>query len=207
MSELRFFKSASKKELPKQEGLNEVFKKLRSEKSLDKGEKYWFGISGSWRATSKEVEENVRKEVREILEHGGGIVSGGALNVDFFATDEAMKIDPNAVRIFLPVTLELYAAHYRKRAEEGVITSEQAEKLIEQLTKLKELSPDSLIENLDNTVVNKDTYFERNTEVANASDALSAFQVNDSAGVQDTLDKATAQGKPARLFKYKIDVK
>jgi len=152
----------------------------------------WFGISGSWRKTSPEIETAVRATVKKIIERGDGIVSGGALNVDWFATDEALKLDPTAkhIKIFLPVIIELYAAHYRKRAIEEVITSEQAETLIAQLEKLKSVNPNALIEHKENTIVDPRTYFERNTEVVNTSDALIGFQVNDSEGVGDTVKKA-----------------
>lgn len=182
-----------------------IFRKLATKKSLKEGERYWFGISGSWRKTSEDVEESVREAVREILSRDGGIVSGGALNVDFFATDEALKIDSAGIRVFLPVTLDRYAAHYRKRADKGVITHDQAEALVEQLTRLRDTNPDALIENPDNTEVNKDTYFERNTAVMNASDALAAFQVNESEGVADTVAKALEQGKPVRRVKYTVE--
>lgn len=185
--------------------IDDIFRKLTAKKSLKEGERYWFGISGSWRATNEEVEEAVRETVREIMSRGGGIVSGGALSVDFFATDEALKIDPTVIKVFLPVTLDRYAAHYRKRADEGVITHEQAEALIEQLTQLRDANPDALIANPDNTEVNRDTYFERNTAVMDASDALAAFQVNESEGVGDTVDKALKQGKPVRRLKYTIE--
>lgn len=184
-----------------------IFEQLEAKKSLEKGERYWFGISGSWRKTSEEVEQAVRQAVREILDKGGGIVTGGALNVDFFATDEALRIDTsgNSIRVYLPVTLERYATHYRKRATEGVITPEQAEALIEQLTRLKDANPEALVEHPENTEVNQETYFERNTEVMKASDALVAFQVNDSAGVEDTVGKALRQDKPVRRLKYTIE--
>ncbi|NQU77529.1 hypothetical protein HQ544_02420, partial [Candidatus Falkowbacteria bacterium] len=95
----------------------------------------WVGISGSWRKINDKVKEDVRGVVRKIISRGDGIVAGGALNVDFIATDEALKLDSTAkkIKIFLPVTLELYAVHYRKRAKEGVITLRQAEDLAAQL--------------------------------------------------------------------------
>ena len=166
----------------------------------------WIGISGSWRATSAEVERDVRQDVREIIERGDGIVSGGALNVDYFATDEALSLNPTGsqIKVFLPVTLERYAAHYRKRAEEGVITHEQAEALIAQLTRLKQANPSALIENMVNTVCDPSTYFERNTEVVKASDELLAFSVNQSGGTQDTIDKAREQGKSVQVKNYTI---
>ncbi len=185
--------------------LEELFKRLddlKREKSI-----LWFAISGSWRKTSSEIEQAVRATVRKIIERGDGIVSGGALNVDWFATDEVLKVDPEAkhVKIFLPVVLDLYTAHYRKRATEGVITSEQAEILIAQLQKLRAANPEALIENKQNTTVDPKTYFERNTEVVNASDALVGFQVNESEGVGDTVEKALLQNKPVYLEKHKIE--
>jgi hypothetical protein len=166
----------------------------------------WIGISGSWRLTNEQVEKDVRREVTSIINLGNGIVSGGALNVDYFATDEAMKLNPEftKIKIYLPVTLELYARHYRKRANEGVITHEQAESLIKQLTTLKEVSPTSIIENKNNTVVDKTTYFERNLEVVNASDELLAFHVNGSDGVQDTINKAKEKNIPVRVLEYTL---
>lgn len=167
----------------------------------------WIGITGSWRATSEEVEKDARAAVRDIILRGDGIVTGGALNVDWFATDEAMKLNPSAtqIKVCLPVTLERYAAHYRKRADEGVITHEQAERLIEQLTSLKKVNPAALIEHPTNSVVDKTTYFERNSQVVELSDEMLGFQVNDSEGVQDTVDKASAQGKPVEVKKYTIE--
>ena len=167
----------------------------------------WIGICGSWRKTSKQVEDDVRKAVRDILSQANAIVSGGALNVDYFATDEAMKInsDGTRIKIFLPTTLTLYAQHYRKRAQEGVITNEQAEMLINQLTTLKKLNSSSLIENNENTVIEKTTYYERISQIIDASDELYAFQINNSPGVQDTIDKARRKRIPVKLYSYRID--
>ncbi len=83
----------------------------------------WYGITGSWRKTSEQVEADVRTAVQKIIERGDGIVTGGALNVDWFATDEALKHNPEAtqIKVCIPAKLELYAAHYRKRADEDVI--------------------------------------------------------------------------------------
>ena len=128
----------------------------------------WIGISGSWRKTNNEIEEKLRAIVRETFEAGNGIVSGGALGVDYIATDEALKRNPNAdrIKIFLPTTLEKYSEHYRKHAKLGTITNEQAEKLIAQLEKLKQANPGSLIEN-PNTDFTEETkkkmYYERNS--------------------------------------------
>jgi len=167
----------------------------------------WVGISGSWAITTKEVEKDVRKIVRSVMEKGGGIVTGGALNVDSFATDEAIKVDPQCkhLKIFLPVTLKLYSAHYRKRAKEGVITEKQAEDLISQLEYVYKMNPKAIVENKTNKIVDKTTYFERNSEVVKASDELYAFHVLESTGggTIDTAEKAKKLGIPVRMFNYK----
>lgn len=168
----------------------------------------WVAISGSWAITNKEVEKDVRWHVRNILTKGGGIVTGGALNVDFFATDEAIKADPkcNHIKIFLPATLKIYSAHYRKRAKEGVITLEQAEDLIVQLEFVKKANPKAIIENKINKIVDKTTYFERNMEVVKAADELYAFHVIESigGGTIDTIEKAKKLGMPVKRFDYKV---
>lgn len=173
----------------------------------DQSRPQWFGIAGSWKKTNEQVEADVRESIRRIYENGDGIVSGGALSVDFFAADEALHLDPGAERmkIILPATLERYAAHYRKRAAEGVITSEQAEALVAQLEEIKRRNPAALVEHPTNTVIDPTTYFERNTAVVHASDAILGFQVNESEGSGDTIQKALAQGKPAFVKKYLID--
>ncbi|HTK85564.1 MAG TPA: hypothetical protein VL625_10820, partial [Patescibacteria group bacterium] len=58
----------------------------------------WIGISGTWRTTSEQVEQDVRAAVRAIIAAGDGIISGGATGVDFFAADEALKLVPDASR-------------------------------------------------------------------------------------------------------------
>lgn len=165
----------------------------------------WIGISGSWKATSPEIEKNVRKIVRDIVLAGNGIVTGGALNVDYQATDEALNLKrPKQIKVFLPTSLSVYAAHYRKRAEEGVITKEQAGGLIAQLTRFQEQNQDGLIENPSSTVVDTTTYYERNQQVVNASDELIAFQVNESKGTQDAIDRARVKGIPVKIYSYKV---
>lgn len=162
----------------------------------------WVGVTGSWRSSTPELLRDVQKEVTTALNEGKGIVTGGALGVDYLSTDLALDYDPSGhhIKVLLPTTLEVYANHYRKRANEGVITSDQAESLIKQLETTDKLG--SLIVNSEMTEVTKETYYLRNTQVVSASDELLAFQVNSSAGTQDTIDKALARGIPVRRFIY-----
>jgi hypothetical protein len=173
----------------------------------------WIGISGSWRKTNKEIESKLREIVRGIILCGDGIVSGGALGVDYIATDEALKHNPEAdgIKIFLPTTLEKYAEHYRKHAKLGTITDEQAESLIRQLNEVKEKCSDSLIENADTNFTEetkKEMYYARNLKVVEASDELVAFRVkteaSESMGTADTVGKAKERGIPVKLFSYDL---
>jgi hypothetical protein len=164
----------------------------------------WIGISGSWRLSSAELVSDVRSSVTEIMLRGDGIVSGGALGVDQVATEEALSHNHKAdrIRIIIPATLEIYAAHFRKRAGEGIITVAQAESLIDILTVIREKG--SLIE-MHFTELNEVSYYARNTSVLDASDELLAFQVNQSAGTQDAINKAHQLGIPVTVKRYVLD--
>jgi hypothetical protein len=166
----------------------------------------WKAISGSWRNTSKTVEEDVRKAVREIFQGGYGMASGGALGVDYIATDEALILNPEAerIRIFLPTNLDIYRRHYLKRTKEGIITLKQAGTLIGQLEKLVKINRDSVIENPKNKEVNKNTYYERISKIINLADELIVFHVNNSLGVQYTIDLARKKGIPLKILTYSI---
>ncbi|MFA6097832.1 MAG: hypothetical protein WC788_09505 [Candidatus Paceibacterota bacterium] len=174
----------------------------------------WFGISGSWRKTNREIEEKVRLIVREIMTRGDGIVSGGALGVDSIALDEALKVDPGAqrIRIYLPTMLKAYAAHYQRHAVLGSITGKQAENLVSQLEALKKINPDALIEDPDedfNEETKKRKYYKRNSAVVDVSDELVAFlartKESEGGGTRDTIEKARAKGIPVRLFEYGLN--
>ncbi len=173
----------------------------------------WIGISGGWRKTNQKIENDVRGVVSEIMQRGDGIVSGGALNVDYIALDEALKQDKKAkrVKIFIPTTLEKYTEHYQKHAKLGNITLTQAERLAKQLTKLKEINSDALIEELDdnfNERNKKEKYYKRNQRVIDASDELIAFHIktknSDGLGTMDTFEKARVKNIPVKIYSYSI---
>ena len=89
-----------------------------------------------------------------------------------------------------------------------MITHEQAENLISQLARLKDANPNALIENLENTIVDKTTYYERNSEVVNASDRLIAFHIksesSEGSGTLDTINRAKQKGIPVKVYSYNL---
>lgn len=165
----------------------------------------WIGITGS-RQTNENVEKDVRFHVSDFMEQGCGLVAGGSWGVDSIALDEALKNDPVAerIKIFLPTSLETYSKHYRKRAAEGAIETEESENLIKQLEDLQKINPESLKENSQNTEVDRKSYFERNGLIVANSDEMIAFQVNDSPGTQDTIEKTNKKRIPIKILKYTI---
>jgi hypothetical protein len=163
----------------------------------------WIAISGSWRKSTPELEQDIHKAVAELMERGDGLITGGALGTDYIAVAEALRHNPAAdrIKVILPTALTQYAAHYRKRAREGVITAEQAEMLISLLEDIKRRRSRSLTE-MTHTTVNEQTYYDRNTEVLEGADELLAFQVDNSRGTQDAIDKAHQRELPVRLKRY-----
>ena len=167
----------------------------------------WVAISGSWRKFNEQVERDVRETVREIIARGDGIVSGGALGVDYFATDEAMKNNPLAdrLRVFLPATLEIYEKHCEERVARGEFTKEKADELIAQLSRLKRINPKALIEEGSVSMINGDAYRKRNRALIEAAETLEAFQVNSSLGTQYAIDRAIKQGIAVNKREYNIE--
>lgn len=161
-------------------------------------------ISGGWRRTNSQVENDVRKVVKEIIKAGNGIISGGALGVDYIATDEVLISTDNKdqLMILIPSTLEIYHKHYLNRADEGVVTKEQAQMLLAQLEEVKRRG--CLLEG-DDIILNDKTYFRRIEKIVENADELVAFHINKTGGTQYTIDKAKEKGIPVKVFDYVIE--
>jgi hypothetical protein len=166
----------------------------------------WIGISGSWRAPAHLSEKQVRQAVHSLMERGDGLVSGGAVGVDSIALDEALKYDPRAerIKIYLVSTLEAFTVHVRKRATQGIITHPQAEELIAQIVDLKRRNPGALSEKFGVSIIDKVSYYARNSEIVNAADELLVFRVitdaSVGAGTSDMVGKAKRKGIPVEVI-------
>jgi len=168
------------------------------------------GISGSWRiatmATSPAIEEiksAVQESVETIIQVGDGIVSGGALGVDFWATETALKYAsvPDQIKIIIPTPLNIYLDHYRQKSAEGAIDESLYHALKFQLNVIS--ARFKLIE-MSYSACTPETYYSRNTEVVLACNVLNAFVVNGSAGTMDTVTKANNLGKPVKILAYSL---
>ncbi len=163
----------------------------------------WILFTGSWRTINKEVENDVRTATREVLSHGDGIVTGGTTGVDFFAIDEAMKLFPDASRlkVIIPAFLNNYIINYRTNWCKKPITDEIINNLEKLLVKIIDVNPSAVIQIQNDTIIDDKEYLLRNTEEVKISDEVFAFQINNSFGTQDTIDKAINAGLPISLYK------
>ena len=163
----------------------------------------WIAIAGSWRFITWQLLLDVKNEVAGILKKGNSIITGGALGVDYQATQLVLKKDQNLSRlkVFLPTNLQLYLDHYYRQASQGVINHKQADMLNSQLRLINQINPEVIISGNHRTI-NRRTYYLRNKSVVDAASELIAFQVNSSLGTQHAINYAKKLNKPTKVFKY-----
>lgn len=169
----------------------------------------WIIFTGTWKLTNKEVEEDVREAAREVFLRGDGLVTGGATGVDYFAMDEFVKCNPDCtrIRIFIPAKLSHFISDYRKNWKHAPIIDGDIDAIEKILNIIQERNPSAILAPKKNEGdITQDDYDIRHTEEVIFSDEVYAFQVNNSTGTQDTIDKAKAAGLPVTLHKkYTIE--
>lgn len=164
----------------------------------------WIIFTGTWRLTDRDVEHDVREAVRQVFSAGNGMVTGGATGVDYFAMDEWVKLDPDCtrIRIFIPARLDHFISDYRKNWKTSPITDRDIDDIEHILRLIKERNPAAVFEvRKDSGDITQDQYDLRHDEEVTFSDEVYAFQVNNSTGTQDTIDKACKSGLAITLHK------
>lgn len=162
----------------------------------------WIIFTGTWRLTNKRIESDVREAVREVLERGDGVLTGGATGVDYFAMDEAMRIAPACthLRIIIPAQLESYIDDYHAHWCQAPVSRDDIDKLAKLLRKVRDINPASLLE-MDHHVITQEHYDLRHAQEVLYGHEVYAFHVNKSPGTQDTINKALDAGLPISLYK------
>lgn len=157
----------------------------------------WILFTGTWKLTNKDVENDVRQAVRSVIERGDGVLTGGATGVDYFAMDEVLKIDPQVthLRVIIPARLDSYIHDYFMNWCHEPIIKEDIDKLAALLKKIKKANPTALLE-MPYETITQEHYNLRHDQEVMYSDEVYAFQVNDSTGTQDTIDKSAKAGLP-----------
>ena len=169
----------------------------------------WIIFTGTWRLTNEEVERDVRESAREVLARGDGIITGGALGVDFFCMDEVLKINPTCthLRVILPSKLDIYINHFYEALVDHKITKENFAELEKTLHAIQKVNPSAILE-MHFTTIEQNEYNERDAEEVKYGDEIHAFQVNNSTGTQHTIDAGLSKGIPISLHKkYVIEEK
>lgn len=164
----------------------------------------WIIFTGTWRLTNKEIENDVRLAARQVFERGDGICTGGATGVDYFAMDEFVKLNPecNRIRIFIPARLDHYIADYRKNWKHSPIDDNDINNLEHILKIIKNRNPSAVFEVRKNSGdITQEEYDIRHNEEVTFSDEVFAFQVNNSTGTSDTINKANKVDLPITLHK------
>lgn len=166
----------------------------------------WYAISGSWRIINNGIKKDLEDIVKEIIFKGDSIITGGALGVDYIATQVVLDYGnvKKQLKIYLPIKLDDFCIHFFKRVDEGIITKEQAEMITIQLNEVKRISPKSIFDDTGYNKANVESYYARNTSIIRNCDELYAFQVNESKGTQDAINKARKLGKKVMVKKYTI---
>lgn len=162
----------------------------------------WIIFTGTWRLTNEEVERDVREAVRNVLEQGDAIITGGALGVDWYCMDEALIHDPEMKRllVIIPGTLEQYIEHFHNALDVGTISKSSFTSLEHTLREIHNRNPKAILELPYEEITDKE-YFQRDQEEVDRADAIYAFQVNNSVGAQDTIDRGMKKGIPILLHK------
>lgn len=166
----------------------------------------WILFTGTFRLTDKRVEADVRQAVRDVIANGNGVLTGGATGVDYFAMDEAFKIDPTCahLKVIIPADLESYIEDNRANGVLAPLTMRDIDELARVLRAIKRVNPRNLVE-MPYTSISQEHYDLRDREEVRAAQEVYAFQVNESTGTQDTIAKAVANGIKLTMHKqYRI---
>ncbi len=117
--------------------------------------------------------------------------------------DECVKNNyTNKLRVFIPSDVEHYISDYYKNWCQEPIIKEDISNLENVLRKIQETNPSALLEmKHEGGDITQNHYDLRHNEEVMFADEVYAFQVNNSTGTQDTIDKAIASGLVISLHK------
>ena len=167
----------------------------------------WIGISGS-RTTDDRIVADIKADVAELMQRGDAIVAGGALGVDFHATQEALKLNPEAdrIRVIVPTDLKTYRLYFDRQLQQRDSRNNNTTpaKIIALFNQLHALRRKGALEEMSQMRVTADSFHARNRAIVSRSDELRAYSVNHSSGTTYTIREAQAAGLPVKTRHYAI---
>lgn len=164
----------------------------------------WILFTGSRGPINAKVEEDVRSCVNQVLSENNGILTGGAIGVDYFAMDECLIRDNlSKLRVILPTKVEYFIHHHERAMLENRISKSEYLLLKNCLEDIVRKSPTSLLE-MPFKKISKEEYYKRDEEEVKYADEVLAFHINDSEGTRHTVDTAISVGLKIREHKKYI---
>ena len=120
--------------------------------------------------------------------------------------DECLKNNyEKSLRVFIPSDIDRYINDYHKNWCHDPITKEDIFDLENVLREITKRNPSAMFEmKHSGGDITQDNYDLRHNEEVTFSDEVYAFQVNNSTGTQDTIDKSIKSGLPVTLHKKYI---
>ncbi len=106
----------------------------------------------------------------------------------------------HTLKIIIPAYLEDYITDYHTNWCKKPITTQDIDILALFPRKFKAFKSEHLIE-MPYQIITQEEYLLRDTEEVKNSNEVYAFQVNNSVGTQDTIDKARKSGLPISIHK------
>ena len=156
----------------------------------------WVAVGGNrWinSITSKKVKVIVNKLINKRCK----IITGGAEGVDHIVMRSCLeyKVPRNSLKIFLPYTMEQQYKHYCKL--EGY---KKASLLLNTLSKIKKLHPNSIIENKKQLKNYRQAANYRNTLIIKKADGAIFLKPEGSSGSLDAIKKIKTKKIPFLIF-------
>lgn len=180
-------------------------------------EKLWVGVSGSWRIINQKVVNDTALLVRHMLSKGAGILTGGALGVDYIATEIVLKEgNPlDQLRIILPINRDAFMEHFTNSYYRDGINRTQADFLSRQIYHINTHFPATIFDKTpfneteflipDNKHYREISYDFRSGLVGYGCDGLFGLCVNNSRGVRYTEEVVKRMGKYSFVHPYTIN--
>lgn len=160
-------------------------------------------ILGTWKTIPDDITEDVGQYVRQVVQRGDRIYTGGSPGAEHKAIIEALKWDDLAenIEIILPCPLSVYKSHLLKSALGHVINKGEADGLIKLLYSLQ-IRNRNCLKFMKASLVDNQSLTARNLAISDYVDEMIAFQINDSADMEICSLRARKREIPLKLLQY-----
>lgn len=160
-------------------------------------------ILGTWKTIQDDIAEDVSQYVRQVVQRGDRLYTGGSPGAEHAALAEALKWDDRAenIEIILPCPLDAYKSHLLKSALSHVISKDEADGLVKLLYALQ-IKNRKCFKFMKTPLATQEALTARNLAIADYVDEMIAFQINDSTDMEVCALRARKREIPLKLLQY-----